>query len=700
MKEEKSRLIRQSDLDRFRDRIRLENRSAFRMMTVTGFLLSIFNLATQMIVTGMEMPVFRAGFLMACFAALCFIDRVLIPEERPLPTAAIYAAQAPVLLLCILLGTLWDTDHQATSILLFLVTAPVFLTDHPIRVVSSLAAWSLLFIVLTHAVKDAALSRLDTVHMIEFLAAAALVSYLSVLTRLRAMKNEERMRYDLDHDRDTGCQNGNAFSARLAEYTGRPVSVIVSGIDQRTLYGDFYGKAVGDDILASFLKTIMNHYGEENTFHLAQDEALCLVPGTDREACEKLAAACRKETHAYSRDGYRIAVTFSQGWVGGTPGTEEELQNMAQLARIYCHRAASAGRDEDWYGMYTPDALEEASANANVDLTNLKPYETNPISGLPTMTYFCMRVDEMLTNLADRDAMPVVGYFKLIMLKEFNDEFGYQAGDRLIAETGKAMQEAFPYRLVGHITAGQFCFFCYLKEAREGVERLLKSLEAAHPEFPIRGKAGFAEFRNGEKATELLDFARVAQRSILNRPEQVCCQYNLDLDEELRFRQYIINHLDEAIEKEWLQVHYQPIVRASTGRICCSEALSRWNDPNRGMLMPVRFILPLEEEGLMYRVNLYVVERALKDRKRLEEKGIPVVPVSVNLSRNDFLRCDMVEEISARVAAAGYGPEVLRIEITESAFMSNRNCSAGKSRGSGSGDSRPGWTTSAASIPP
>ena len=88
--------------------------------------------------------------------------------------------------------------------------------------------------------------------------------------------------------------------------------------------------------------------------------------------------------------------------------------------------------------------------------------------------------------------------------------------------------------------------------------------------------------------------------------------------------------------------------------------------------MPVRFIPPLEEKGLMYKLNLAVVDRVLKDCRKRDETGIPVVPVSVNLSRNDVLQCDMVEEISRRVAEAGYTPDILRIEITESAFVANQ----------------------------
>lgn len=672
MAEKNQWLIRQADLDRYRDTIRRENRTAFRLMTVIGFVLSVFNLITQIVITGFGMPLFRSSILMAYFSLLFFLDRAVIPEDIPLSTGTIYLAQAPVLLLSILLGTIWDREHQATTILLFLTTAPLFVIDHPRRSLAVVAGWAALFAALSQIFKASPVKEYDLIHAIEFAAGSFSVAYINSRIRMKSLKEKEVLHYHLDHDRDTGCQNRYAFEDRLGEYTGKPVTVIMSSVDQLTLYSDFYGETVAGDILREFVTTLMKQYGEGDTFHYGEENVLCILPETDPETYEKHAAECRKAMHGYIRDGYRIAVTFSQGRVEGTPVTTDELQSMVHLAQIYSHRAGAQGRDMDWCGSYSEEALAEASADANVASHNMKAFEINPLSGLPTMTYFCMRVDELIANLVDLDAMPVVGYFKLAGLKEYNDEFGYQQGDKLIKDVGQAVKEAFPYRLVGHITAGQFCFFCYLNETSESVEKLLKQIHSEHPEFEAGGKAGIAEYTGRESATELLDLARIAQRSILNKPDMICCEYNLDLDEELRFRQYIVTHLDDAIRNGWLQVHYQPIIRAGTEHICCEEALSRWNDPERGFLMPFRFIPPLEEKGLMYKLNLAVVEQVLKDCRRREETGIPVVPVSINLSRNDFLQCDMVKEIADRVKNAGYTPEILRIEITESAFVANQ----------------------------
>ena len=664
--------VQQADLDRCQPVIYKENRESFRLMANIGILISLINLITQMVVTRSTMPVFRTVMLLACFSAMLFADKVLMAENTPMPTWGMHAAQAPVYLIAILLGTIWDKEHQGTTILLFMVAFPAFLMDHPNRTMGVLAFWGALFAVLSRICKPEPIRTYDLIHSIEFFLAGSGVTYLVLRIRLRSLMRLDQLQYHMDHDRDTECLNRYAFDDQIGKFTGKPVTVIMTSLDQIRLYNDFYGEAVADDITHFFIRTMMQHYGRDMTFRYGEDDVLCIVPGTGKEECESIAAACRKETHAYTREGYRIAVTFSQGRVEGNPDSAEEMQSMVHLAHIYSHRAGEQGRDRDWCGTWSQEALEEAAADANVSSHHVKAFEQNPLSGLPTMTYFCMRVDELLINLVDMDSIPVVGYFKLTMLKEYNDEYGYQAGDKLIVDTGKAVQEAFPYRLVGHITAGQFCFFCYLTEGYEGVNKLLEDIRRKHPEFPIHGKAGIAEYTGEESATELLDLARTAQRSIMKRPDLFFCQYNLDLDEELRFRQYIVNHLDEAIQKEWLQVYYQPIVRAETGHVCCEEALSRWNDPERGFLMPMRFIPPLEEKGLMYKLNLAVVDRVLKDCRKREEMGIPVVPVSVNLSRNDFLQCDMVNEISKRVTDAGYTPDILRIEITESAFVANQ----------------------------
>ena len=147
--------------------------------------------------------------------------------------------------------------------------------------------------------------------------------------------------------------------------------------------------------------------------------------------------------------------------------------------------------------------------------------------------------------------------------------------------------------------------------------------------------------------------------------------YSDKMRSELKRSRYILSNLDRAISEKWIQVYYQPIVRAVTGRVCDEEALARWIDPIKGFLSPADFIPTLENAGLIYKLDLYVVEQVLEKIRLLQSVGLPIVPQSVNLSRSDFDACDIVEEIRKRVDASGISRSMITIEITESTVGSN-----------------------------
>lgn len=672
MKDRKQWMIRRADIVRYDDTIRTENRTAFRLMAGTGAALSAVNLVAQILVTQFTMPIFRSSLLLAYFVMLLFIDRVILPADRKVPTWSLYLVQAPVMAISILLGTVWDPQNAATTILLFMLATPVFIVDHPNRSLGIMAGWCAVFLLMSRCFKDEAMFRMDAMDITEFFVAATAVTYVVMRIRLRSLENLEETRFHMTHDRKTGCLNGYALEAKLDDYFGKPLVVLIGSIDQLTMYTDFYGKAVGDAIQEHFTHVLMDKYGKDCTYTNGSGEILCLMQDIGTAECLERAAECRKETHAFARGRVKIAVTFAMGCVTGQPENQRDLDEMIQMAVVFAHRARNTGRDQNWSGAYTQAAFRKAVAEGTTSTRYAMSYETSQLTGLPGLSYFTARTDEMILNVLDPKMHPVIGYFKLTRLREYNDEYGYAQGDRLIVDTAHALQQAFTNRYLCHITAGQFCVLCYRTEVEPAIEKMVLWMAKCRPDFTVTGKTGFAEITGSETASELIDRARIAQRSILNRTGTDYCFYDEELDAEQRFRQYIVNHLDEAIEKEWLEVYYQPIVRVSSGQICNEEALSRWNDPKNGFLMPFRFIPPLEEQGLMYKVNLYVVDRVLKDFRRREEAGLNVVPVSVNLSRKDFLQCDMVKEISGRVDKAGYSRRMIRIEITESAFIGDQ----------------------------
>ena len=136
-------------------------------------------------------------------------------------------------------------------------------------------------------------------------------------------------------------------------------------------------------------------------------------------------------------------------------------------------------------------------------------------------------------------------------------------------------------------------------------------------------------------------------------------------------KQYILDNLDKALQEGWITAYYQPIIRAVNGRVCDEEALARWIDPVKGFLSPADFIPVLEEEKLIYKVDLHILDCVLEKMKYMVNSGHYMCSHSINLSRSDFDMCDMVQEIVTRVDKSGIPRDKINIEITESTLVND-----------------------------
>jgi len=133
-------------------------------------------------------------------------------------------------------------------------------------------------------------------------------------------------------------------------------------------------------------------------------------------------------------------------------------------------------------------------------------------------------------------------------------------------------------------------------------------------------------------------------------------------------RAYVVSHIDEAIEKGWVRPYFQPVVRTLTGKLCGTEALARWEDPTYGLLAPDAFIPALEEARLIYKLDCEMVRQICRQYRESVDEGVPIVPVSFNLSRLDFDLCDIFGAIEDAVREYEVPRGMLNIEITESVF--------------------------------
>ena len=145
----------------------------------------------------------------------------------------------------------------------------------------------------------------------------------------------------------------------------------------------------------------------------------------------------------------------------------------------------------------------------------------------------------------------------------------------------------------------------------------------------------------------------------------------MQIDQDV-LRVYVVDHINQAIAKQEIRIYFQPVVRSLTEKLCGLEALSRWQSPKYGFLTPDQFIPVLEETGLIYQLDRFVIEEVAKKLRKQMDDGLPVVPVSVNISSMDFLVGHPFEDLEQTVKKYRLRKDQICFEITESALISDK----------------------------
>ncbi len=301
--------------------------------------------------------------------------------------------------------------------------------------------------------------------------------------------------------------------------------------------------------------------------------------------------------------------------------------------------------------------------------------ETDTLTGLFNMSFFYYRIQMMLAQPEAWRLHIAFVYFDIPNFKLYNERHGFKLGDELLCNLAKVIRVTFP-----GATAARFSddrFFVCATGSRESiiakVESVYKAMLLADDiNKKVRIKAGIF-FQDGKRAEVGLacDHARLACSSIKRRHDVNYCIYDELLRERLRKQQYVVDHVEEAIEYGYIRVFYQPVIRVQTDEICGYEALVRWIDPMMGMLSPGDFIETLEQFHLIHLVDRYVIRQVCADHRQLADAGKPVVPVSVNISRLDFELCDIFGYVEEMCRQFSVPKHMLDLEITESALNDN-----------------------------
>ncbi|WP_143412180.1 EAL domain-containing protein [Arabiibacter massiliensis] len=273
----------------------------------------------------------------------------------------------------------------------------------------------------------------------------------------------------------------------------------------------------------------------------------------------------------------------------------------------------------------------------------------------------------------------VILYGDIDRFKVFNDRFGAEAGDRLLAAVASQIASLLPeHAVAARLRADHFA--ACLPSSQCDPERTLRQLDAWFGTYP----ADFAFFiRLGvyEVDDPGLDVSLMTDRALLalraaktGAKDSKCARFDESLRDSVVKEQEMAGEMADALASGQFELHFQPQYRYTTGELVGAEALARWNHPQKGLIGPAEFIPVFERTGLISEFDYHMWAEACRClRAWLDEAGpdgaARVPRLSVNLSRADIYRDDLCDYLEGLVREHDLPIDLLHLEITESAYV-------------------------------
>ncbi|MDO4523398.1 MAG: EAL domain-containing protein [Eubacteriales bacterium] len=386
---------------------------------------------------------------------------------------------------------------------------------------------------------------------------------------------------------------------------------------------------------------------EEEFMKFCDGNFMNLISMSDRGVMETVVKECRRLNNQQEhRSTYRIVTR---------KGIEKKIEDSGTILQVVNGEGVV-------FTIYTEIDSQETEV------------ERDRVTGALNKDSFYVYADHILRQAeteGDEGQYSFV-YTNIRNFRYYNMKFGRHAGNLLLQKVVSITKEREDVLLVSRVSSDHFLVMSKSPNMHETVEMCNSLFDKDYDGTGLKLQSGVYHIKHRDMDVELAcDYAKIASDTIRDTNRSVA-QYDEALEKKLEIENFIDAHFNDAIENEHFQVYYQPVIRTLSGVLCGAEALTRWVDPQRGFLTPGDFIPALERKRLITKLDLYTVRKVCRDIRDTIAAGRALVPISLNLSKLDFIECDVFEEIESIIWEYDIPRDMIHIELTESVVMSDQ----------------------------
>lgn len=299
----------------------------------------------------------------------------------------------------------------------------------------------------------------------------------------------------------------------------------------------------------------------------------------------------------------------------------------------------------------------------------------SPLTGLYGIKAFFYQSNELMKKNPDKRFAVI--RMDIYHFKTVNEFCGRQEGDKLLKYISGLFQRYIgEYAVAGHLRADIFTLCTEFEDEQQLIDiskDIKKEIDSYEISCKIIPAFGICTNAGNLDISLMCDYADLALQRIKGKVFRVYEFYDTDMRERMLFEKKIENDVLPALKNNQIKPYVQPKVDMRTGRIIGGEALVRWVLSDGGMVYPDEFIPVIEKNGYVLDVDNYMWDRVCYYIKKLEQEGVEPVPISINVSRMHVYQDRFISRIKELTDKYNIKPELIPLEITESAFTNEEN---------------------------
>lgn len=356
--------------------------------------------------------------------------------------------------------------------------------------------------------------------------------------------------------------------------------------------------------------------------------------------------------------------------------TEEHPIQTPNGLRLFLTRRVTV-LNEDGEPQYLIKTNEDVTDRRETESRMAHMAYHDSLTDLPNRAAFLQALSQMIEACEERSEEFAVLSVDLDRLKEINDVFGHEVGDKLLIEVSRRLEKAAPGGVVARLSGDEFGLIIDGAQPEAALELANRLIETMRQEIVVDGRSlriglttGISIFpRNGSTGAELLANADAALFRAKAKSRGSVSFFAAEMDQQVRDRRALHQDLSTAIRNGELSLHYQPQARArhkiNADHVLGFEALARWVHPVRGSVPPGEFIPLAEESGLIVEMGEWILREACHEAASWPKD----LQISVNLSPAQFMHGDLVGLVHSILLETGLAPGRLELEITEGVLI-------------------------------